>query len=379
MKIGLVCPYNMWGGGGVQECVLALRSELEARGHEAKIIAPLPRNFKGTVPAHILTAGMFANVRIFDTQGQISASIDNEKIKTMLDVEQFDVLHFHEPWVPIVSRQILSRSKSANVATSHATFPDNLASKAITNLSNSYTKGLLKYINAYSAVSPSASVYISNFTDKKIKIIPNGIDLHTYTPAPARKKTGKTILYIGRLEKRKGVGYLLEAFQILRQKHPEVTLQIAGEGPLRTRLEEWTKQQGLEGVQFLGYVSEKKKHDLLASADLFCSPALYGESFGIVLLEAMAMRVVTVAGNNVGYSWVMRGEGKSSLVDPTRINAFAKKLETLLYNEKKRAAWLAWAEQYVTQYDYPKVVDQYEALYKQAIKNKRAQDRQRAK
>src|SRR5437016_377571 len=115
MKIGLVCPYNMWGNGGVQECVGCVADELEARGHDVRIITPMPRGYKGRVPRRVLTAGMSANVRaFFNTQSQWSASIDSDAIHRMLDEEQFDILHFHEPWVPMVSRQILTRSKSVN-------------------------------------------------------------------------------------------------------------------------------------------------------------------------------------------------------------------------------------------------------------------------
>src|SRR5439155_9063323 len=133
-----------------------------------------PRGYKGRVPKRILTAGMSANVRAFyNTQTQFSASIDVDAISRMLEAEQFDVLHFHEPWVPIVSRQVLTRSSSAYVTTSHAKIPERLTSKALTNMFSSYTKALLKHIHAYSAVSDPAAEYIRGFIDEKIEIIPN--------------------------------------------------------------------------------------------------------------------------------------------------------------------------------------------------------------
>lgn len=373
MRIGLVCPYNMWGGGGVQECVANIQQELTRRGHYVRIITPLPRGYKGPVPEYILTAGMSANMKAFiSTQTQVSASIDTDAITQMLDSEKFDVLHFHEPWVPIVSRQILSRSTSANAATSHAKMPDGLTPKAIARLFNSYTKFLVKHIDAYSAVSEPAAEYIRSFIDDKINIIPNGINLEKYKPVQKAPSKQKTILYIGRLEKRKGVIHLLKAFKELAAKHPDVRLIIAGDGPLREKLEEWVADKKVPRVKFLGFISDDEKHALLSSADLFCSPALYGESFGIVLLEAMAMGLVTVAGNNPGYASVMQGEGKISIVDPERHHVFTERLEKLLYDEAARSAWRVWADGYVKQFDYKNIVDEYVKLYQQALKHKRS-------
>ena len=363
----------MWGGGGVQECVANIQKELTKRGHYVRIITPLPRGYKGPVPEYILTAGMSANMKAFiSTQTQLSASIDTDAIKQMLDDEHFDVLHFHEPWVPLVSRQILSRSTSANAATSHAKIPDGLTPKAIARLFNSYTKFLVKHIDAYSAVSEPAAEYIQRFIDEEINIIPNGIDLEKYKAVKKVSSKHKTILYIGRLEKRKGVIYLLKAFKELTEKNPDVRLVIAGDGPLREKLEEWIEDNKVPHVKFLGFISDKQKHELLSSADLFCSPALFGESFGIVLLEAMAMNLVTVAGNNPGYESVMQGEGKISIVDPRNQHEFTARLEKLLYDEESRKDWQKWAAEYVKQFDYKNIVDEYEKLYDQAVRHKQA-------
>ena len=122
-------------------------------------------------------------------------------------------------------------------------------------------------------------------------------------------------MYIGRLERRKGVKYLLEAFQLFAQHNPDTKLIIAGDGPERERLELLTDDLKLtRNVEFLGYVSEETKLGLLGRADLFCSPAVFGESFGIVLLEAMAAGAVCLAGNNSGYIDVMKGMGAVSIV-----------------------------------------------------------------
>ena len=125
---------------------------------------------------------------------------------------------------------------------------------------------------------------------------------------------------------------------------------------------------GLQHVEFLGYIDEDTKKRLLHTADVFCSPALFGESFGIVLLEAMASGLVTVAGDNPGYESVMQGLGKLSLINPKDTSVFAHRLQLLLFDEDLRSLWRKWAKDYVRQFDYPKIVDKYEATYKAALR-----------
>ena len=144
---------------------------------------------------------------------------------------------------------------------------------------------------------------------------------------------------------------------------------IAGDGPDREKLELLAEDLHLRNISFLGYVSEDDKLDLLAKADLFCTPAVFGESFGIVLLEAMATGTVSVAGNNSGYVDLMKGLGAVSIVNPRDTEEFGRRLELLLNEEPLRALWQEWAEGYVKQFSYPKVVDHYEELYREALED----------
>ncbi len=367
MKIGLVCPYNLWKGGGVQECVLAMQHELSRRGHEVKIITPQPRNHSGIVEDHIVLVGNSTSFKSFHTNGIVSAAIDVEAIQDLLEREQFDILHFHEPWLPMLSMQILARSSVPHVATFHAKLPETAMAKTIERVFTPYTKSILKQLDALTAVSNAAAEYVNSLTDRPVNIISNGIDLAKYQKqtvnTPKISPSKKTILYVGRLEKRKGVKYLLKAFSLLAEVDPTVQLIIAGDGEDRQKLEDWVANQDLPRVKFVGFVSDKQKYKLFCQADLFCSPALYGESFGIVLLEAMAMGTVTVAGDNPGYRTVLHDDGEVSLVDPRDTEAFARRLHLLLYDDQMRERWLKWAAKSVQQYDYPKVIDQYEALY----------------
>lgn len=373
MKIGLVCPYNIAKGGGVQEIVRAMRKELVARGHDARIITPQPKDIGDMDTEGIIFVGQATDFHSpLHTTTQVSASADTEALEQMLETEQFDVLHFHEPWVPMLSRQILSRSKCVNVATFHAKVPETIMSRTVVKVVTPYLKSVLKYLDHLTAVSDAAAEYVGGLTDEPITIIPNGIDLKHYKRPMRRKdaqpKETKSILYVGRLEHRKGVKYLLQAYEHLAKQMSDVSLIIAGNGPDREKLELLAAELELPNVQFLGYVSDEEKIRLLGESDLFCSPAIFGESFGIVLLEAMACGLVTVAGNNSGYAAVMQELGEISMVNPKDTEEFARRLHLLLTEEDLRKLWQKWAHSYVQQFSYPNVVEQYEALYNHAAK-----------
>jgi phosphatidylinositol alpha-mannosyltransferase len=371
MKIGIVCPYNILKGGGVQEHVKALQAELITRGHDVKIITPLPRDVEDPNLPNIIFIGTSSDFKSpTNTVAQISVYVNGDKIDEMLEREQFDILHFHEPWMPDLSRQILQRSEAINIATFHAKIPETLMSRSIAKVVTPYMKSVLKYFHLYTAVSESGAEYARSLTDDPIAIVPNGIDLDAYhLPAKRKDPSGlKSILYIGRLEKRKGVKYLLQAYKLLSEADPDVKLIIAGDGPDRERLELLTEDLDLKNVEFIGYISNEQKHELLASSDLFCSPAVYGESFGIVLLEAMATGLVTVAGNNSGYRDLMSGLGALSIVDPHDAEEFARRLKLLLSEPKLRKLWQAWATEYVQQYSYKNIVDEYEKHYAQIMR-----------
>jgi len=370
MKIGLVCPYNIFRGGGVQEVVLALHDEMLNQGHQSHIITPLPRDYRGDRSDGIIFVGTSANVKSpFHTTAQVSVSLNTDEIDSMLTREQFDILHFHEPWVPIMSRQLLIRSKAKNIATFHAKLPETIMSRTIERVVTPYTKSVMKYLDQLTAVSEAAGEYVQSLTPREVQIIPNGIDLTKYRWSNSGAKTSAgTILYVGRLEKRKGVKYLLKAFALLCQQDANCQLVIAGDGVDRSKLEEFTREHNIPRVKFVGYVSEAEKLRLLATADLFCSPALYGESFGIVLLEAMACGLVIVAGNNSGYASVLKDKGALSIINPKDSREFARRLGLLLYDDTVRQVWRQWAKTYIKQFSYKQVAAQYADLYKQAIK-----------
>jgi phosphatidyl-myo-inositol alpha-mannosyltransferase len=371
MKIGLVCPYNIALGGGVQEIIRATHSHLKRRGHTVKIITAQPRDLSDVDISDMIFLGRAIDVQWPNhTTAPLSSGLSMEAIEQVMEIEQFDILHFHEPWVPALSRQILSSSRSVNIATFHAKVPETIMSRTLSMVITPYMRAVLKDLHELTAVSEPATEYVSSLTDRAITIIPNGIDLRHFTFRPQlQTQTPQTILYIGRLEGRKGLKHLLQAFGTLLQAGEDIQLVIAGEGPDRRKLELFVSELAIPQVTFLGYVSDQKKLELLASADVFCTPALFGESFGIVLLEAMASGLPAVAGNNSGYASVMQGVGALSLINPKDTVEFARRLHLFLHEPSLRNMWLDWAKAYVQHFSYEHVVDQYEALYEAALEN----------
>jgi phosphatidyl-myo-inositol alpha-mannosyltransferase len=371
MKIGLVCPYNMSRGGAVIEIVKDMRSGLMARGHTVKIITGQPKGVNDVgVPAEdmVFVGGVVDFRSPTHTLASFAMSSDTEAVAERIEAEHFDILHFHEPAVPLLSKQILDRSTSVNIATFHAKLPDTMLSQTIGKAFVPYLRSILDDLDELTVGSEAAADYIRTLTDRPLHYIPNGIDLETFRPVKrtlpgARKK----ILFVGRLEHRKGVKHLIEAAALLAQKRGDIDVIVAGAGPDRAKLETLAAGLGLRNVRFLGFIDNPTKRRLLAEADLFCAPAIFGESFGLVLLEAMATGLVTVAGDNPGYGAVMRGRGALSLVNPHDTQDFARRLELLLDEESLRRLWRSWALEYVKQFDYRGIMAQYEALYMQAL------------
>ncbi|MCX6727678.1 MAG: glycosyltransferase family 4 protein [Candidatus Saccharibacteria bacterium] len=371
MRIGIVCPYNYFRPGGVQFCIRDIAHYLEERGHYVRVIVPKPRIVPKDIDKNVLLVGGSTEFNTpFATKADLGISTSNEKIDALFAEHKFDVVHFHEPGIPVLSAQLISRSIAANVGTMHATLPEGVVTKSFEKLMIPFAKYLEPKIDIITAVSSVAKTTALLYSPQAtIQIVPNGIQLSHYA-IKKRRHMGpqKTICFIGRLEKRKGVRYLIDAYAELRKTHHNVRLVIAGDGRLRKSLEARVEKYDIPDVEFRGFISEQEKIDLLQTADLYCSPALYGESFGMVLLEAMAAGCVVVAGNNPGYASVLQERGRLSLVNPLSTIDFSQRLELLLYDQDVRDIWLSWANKYVIQFDYSHVVDAYEAAYRDAIK-----------
>lgn len=370
MKIAIFTPYNIFKPGGVHEHVVLQLKALRARGHDVKIITPRPRkSYEDEAPEGVIFLGASARIKApHATSSDVSVSrrID-ERIVSVID-EGFDILHVHEPLVPVTARQLLVRSegKAVRVGTFHAALPGNTLGKSLTSTYKTYARSVLPHVDVFTAVSPAATGFIAEYIDRPINYIPNCIELSKFH-AERVQRDRSMIFFMGRLEKRKGALQAIKAYQLLKQVKPEVRLVIASDGPLRDSLEQHVKSDKVKDVEFLGVISAEEKIHLLNTCGIYTSPALYGESFGIVLAEAMAMGAPIVAHPNEGYRWTLRDTGRLSLVDCKDPVAYAERMQLLLEDDRLRVAWQHWAKQYVQQFDIETVADQYEELYKKSL------------
>ncbi|HEX5447832.1 MAG TPA: glycosyltransferase family 4 protein [Candidatus Saccharimonadales bacterium] len=388
MKIALVCPFNMLDRpGGVPLFVHNLAEGLRKRGHTVKIITQRTGSFKGEPPKGYILLGSTMTFKTsgFGTEGNWGKPADSDEIARVLKEENFDVINFHEPWMPMLAWQMVKHSKSAHVGTFHANLMDTAAGKVWTNkLFTPYGRPLLRKMDIFTATSPVAAGMLIKRADfdsaherwmiENIRYIPLGVDLGFYKPIKKRQPLSgpgtKTIVYIGRQEKRKGVNYLLEAFGLIEKESPDTHLIMGGAGIMTKKLKQYAQTEGLKNVTFTGYLSEAEKLRLIQNADVACYPSPYGEGFGIVLLEAMAVGAPIIAGNNIGYSQVMKGHGRLGLVDPTAIKDFANRLTVFLEDAEVRRSMSSWALNEIKKYDYPRVVQEYEKVYRDAIELK---------
>jgi phosphatidyl-myo-inositol alpha-mannosyltransferase len=336
MKIGLVSPYVYPLPGGVTEHVRYLYEGLRLRGHDVRIITSshgLQRSSEGDV----IRLGKGFSMPANGSVGTVTLSPRYvSQANTMLERERFDLLHFHEPFVPFLSLVLLRQSTSVNIATFHAYAGFSPSYEFGSRVLGSYADRLHGRI----AVSAAARHFIDRFFPGDYKVIPNGVDVDRYRKAVplARWQDGtRNVLFVGRHEPRKGLLELLKAFRILRKTGCECRLLVVGSGPQDREARRYVMTRRLGGVEFLGRVSDNEKAQLFRTADVYVSPATGRESFGIVLLEAMAAGTAIVCSDIHGYKGVVRRGTDGLLVPPRKPKALAAAIGTLLADDELRA------------------------------------------
>jgi phosphatidylinositol alpha-mannosyltransferase len=335
LKIGIVSPYGYPHPGGVNEHVRYSYEALRRLGHDVWIITSKygkERENEG----HIIRLGTGWAFPANGSIGRVTLGWRfKQQARAVLDEHRFDILHFHEPFVPFLSPTVLEASRTVNVATFHA----------FGGFSPSYWIGkrfagdLASRLHGRIAVSGAARHFISRYFPGEYRIIPNGVDLDRFVaaePYDELRDGTLNILFVGRLEERKGLIHLLKAYHRLRKRHVDARLLVVGAG---AKLREYRRYVGLRGirdVEFLGRVDDDAKARYFASADIFCAPATGQESFGIVLLEAMAAGVPIVASDIHGYKQVVQRGVQGLLVEPRKPRALAAALYTLAMDPELR-------------------------------------------
>ncbi len=373
MKIGLVCPYIYPGSGGVAQHVGHLYENLRQRGHDVRIITASHGPQRAS-EGDILRIGVGFSVPLNGSMGTLTFSPRYiSQVRDLLARERFDVLHLHEPFVPFLSLFLLRESRSVNVATFHA----------YAGFSPSYEVGS-RVMKAHAArlhgriaVSAAARHFIDRFFPGDYKVIPNGVDVPRFAGAVAlaRWQDGTpNVLFVGRHEPRKGLLDLLKAHRILRRTGYQNRLLVVGSGPQEREARRYVATRGLKEVEFLGRVSDAEKAQLFRTADVYASPATGGESFGIVLLEAMAAGAPIVASDIHGYKGVVR-RGRDGLLVPRRDpKALATAIARLLDDPLLRASMSAEGQARAEDFSWPRVTARVEDYYGFVIRRLAASD-----
>jgi len=340
MKIALVSPYDFAHPGGVANHISALERQFTQMGHEVKVIAPASRAVS-TFGDRFVPIGKPRPIPTSGSIARISLSLRlASSIKAVLSREKFDIVHLHEPFMPMLCSAVLRFSNTTNIGTFHAC-----------NGSPGYRFGwpisaiMLRRrfhkLDGKIAVSKPALEFASKYVPGYYNIIPNGIDVRHFSPdvSPIEEFCDgkKNILFVGRLEHRKGLNYLLKAYRQVKQEIPDSRIIVVGPGTrLRKKYEKWIHRNDIKDVVFIGYASYADLPRYYKTADVFCAPATSRESFGIVLLEAMAVGKPIVATNIEGYANVVTHGEDGWLVPPRDSRKLAQALITVMSDEALR-------------------------------------------
>lgn len=367
MKIALVSPYDPAHPGGVFEHIGHLRSEFERHGHDVTVLAP--RGRKGGLEVRDGFYGIGRTVPIPANGSTVRVTFDvtlYTAVKTLLRNEQFDVIHLHEPLIPVLPYLVLLNSRAVNVATFHAF----RASSPWYTAFKPYMTFMMSRLDARIAVSKPARNFVSQYFHGPYDIIPNGIDVNRFRdiePFPWARDGIPRILFVGRFnEPRKGFKYLLRAMPFIHQQFPNARLVVAGGGK-RDRFDGLMERYGVRNVDFVGLASPAELPRYYASCDLFCAPSISGESFGIVLLEAMASGRPVVAGDIPGYRSVMTNGREGLLTPPKDPHALALAIVRLLSDTPLRRRMAADGQTTAGQYAWPEIASRVLAIYERAL------------
>lgn len=328
MRVGIVCPYDWSAPGGVQVHVRDLAVALQRLGHEVSVLAPCEDDSE--LPAYVVSSGRPVTLAYNGSKARVAfGPVSTRRVRRWLREGDFDVLHVHEPASPSVSILSCWSARGPIVATWHSSMERSRALAAMYSL----VQTALEKVSARIAVSEAARQTLVEHMGGDAVLIPNGVDCSAFghsEPLPGWPGEGGSLFFIGRIdEPRKGLPVLLEALPLIAEKHPGVRLLVAGPGDV----EEFQKELAPEvrdRVTFLGLVSEEDKARAFVSTDIYVAPNTGGESFGIVLLEAMASGTPVLASDLEAFRRVCdEGRAGASFVNEDPVDLARAAIELL--------------------------------------------------
>ncbi|HEX6331688.1 MAG TPA: glycosyltransferase family 4 protein [Actinomycetota bacterium] len=364
MKVLQACPYAIDVPGGVQVHVRQLAAALESRGHEVLVVAPAASVPTERPPVRIV--GRAVRIPYGGTVAPICFSRRSfRRIRRLLDVFEPDVVHVHEPFSPSTSMLATMASSTPVVATFHA-YADR---SRLLELSAPVLRRVHGRLAASIAVSDAAAAYLGRAVAGEVEIVPNGVDVDRFAaerePA-AGLPPGRVVLWVNRLDPQKGFGVAVRAFAHLAGELDDVSLVVAGQGRERDAVG-LLSERDRRRVVLLGSVPNEDLPAYHAGADVFVSPALDQESFGIVLVEAMAAGVPVVATDIPGYREVVRNEVDGILVRRNDPDALAAALRRVLEDPDLAAGLARGGRERAREFSWAAVAPRIEAVYRRVV------------
>ena len=358
MRVALVCPYAWDRFGGVQSHVRSLAAALRARGHEVRVFAPHVAA-DAVAPDGVTLVGRAVPV---PANGSVAAlafgPAVGSAVRAALAEFEPDVMHLHEPLIPSISLLALRSSEVPAIGTFHAAMDWSIGY----GIARGALAPTMRKLAVRTVVSESARALVARYFPGPYVLTPNGIDAPAFAGAePKRHAEGPTVLFFSRLEKRKGLEVLVRAMADLRS---DATLVVAGAGPEERTVRSLAGSLGVDAV-WLGRVPDAEVAATYRGADVYCAPALGGESFGIVLVEAMAAGTPVVCSDLPGFRAVA-GEA-AFLVPPDSHLRLAAALRRVLEDPEKATTMRAAGRVVAERYDWGQLVPRVEDVYESAL------------
>jgi phosphatidylinositol alpha-mannosyltransferase len=366
MRVGIVCPYTWDVPGGVQSHIRDLAEALIELGHQVSVISPAEEDTP--LPPYVVSAGRPVPVPYNGSVARLSfGPLSAARVRRWVKEYDFDVLHVHEPTAPSLSMLACWVASGPIVATVHTAMPRS----RVLHASIPILRSALEKINGRIAVSEAARTMLVEHLGGDAVLIPNGVATHRYAgpaePLPGWPGDGGAIGFLGRMdEPRKGLPVLLEAFAVLGAEREGLRLLVAGPGDEQEVLDR-VPPALRDRVFLLGQISDEDKVRMLHSVDVFCAPNTGGESFGIVLAEAMAAGAPIVASDLESFRRVLRGGRAGELFSNGDPADLARAARLLLDDPARRAVLSEAAAAAVSGYDWSVVAKDVVNVYETVV------------
>jgi phosphatidyl-myo-inositol alpha-mannosyltransferase len=360
LRIGIFAPYDLASAGGVQTHIRAQARALRTRGHEVTVHGPASAPLE---PGEI-ALGATRSIRLGGTDSRLGLNpFSARHVARALDEGRFDVIHVHEPLTPLVPWLVLRRARVPVVGTFHV---HREAGHQLYAAGRPVLQTLMRRVSHRIAVSDAARRTVAAHFPGAYEIVPNGIDLETFErPAPRRitlESGFRHVLFVGRIEPRKGLEHLVRAMPQVQRCVPRTRLTVIGDGPDRGRLQALATELRAD-VEFAGRVEDEDLVAWLQACDIVCAPSTGGESFGIVLLEAMACAKPVVASHIEGFVELLDQVDCGRLVPPGDHAGLAAALVELLNDDAKRRALGARCPSLAADFDWRRIAAKLESIY----------------